>query len=366
MTKQLSLLLLLGFTLIAKAQITINRKHLIVSGQVLTQAKDTNGFKIQMGGANQTWNFSSLKAHTTETIKFGNADWYPGHANFPKANMASSNSGDDSAYNYLKIDSTELRVQGSYAKENGSIFITQFENTIITFPSTYQTTFAGSVLIPFDQFYFGKDVDSTGPYPFIDSIRLKIEYNTVSNIDGWGKAITPLGTYDALLQTIRNINRVRVEMKTGGSWIGLPKAILSTLNLGDLKPDTNYQHQFWTNDAAVGFPLFSYSYLPGDSLTTEVDWLKTKPQLSRVGIQQKLFNASVYPNPFQNNITIALPANKSSKLVLYDLNGKLILEKVVTNNETIDLSNLVKGLYTYLIIDSLDNSVLQVQKIIKI
>ena len=265
----------------------------------------------------------------------------------------------------MKIDSTELSVQGSYRTDNRTIEISQFQRTILTFPSTYQTKFAGSILIPFNQFYFGKDVDSTGPYPFIDSIRLKIEYNTVSNIDGWGKVITPLGTYDALLQTIRNINRVRVEMKTGGFWLGFPKAILGTLNLGNLKPDTNYQHQFWTNDAAVGFPLIGYSYLPGDSLTAEVDWLKTKPQLSKVGIEQKLFTTSVYPNPFQNNITIALPTNTSSMLVLYDLNGKLILEKLVTNNETIDLSYLGKGLYTYLIIESIDNTVIQVQKLIK-
>jgi hypothetical protein len=365
MIKHLNLLLLCGFSLIANAQITVNRSHLIVSGQILTQATDTNKFKIQSVGTNKTWDFSSLKSHSTETIKFGNADWHPGHANFPKANMANISSTDDSAFNYLKIDSAELSVQGSYATVDGTIEISKFQNTILTFPSTYQTKFAGSVLIPFDQFYFGKDVDSTGPYPLIDSIRLKIEYNTVSNIDGWGKAITPLGTYDALLQTIRNINRVRVEMKTGGFWLGLPKAILSTLNLGELKPDTNYQHRFWTNSATVGFPLISYSFLPGDSLTTEVDWLKTKPQLSSIDIEPKAFTALAYPNPFHNTISIALPTNTRSKMVLYDANGKIVLEKIVTNNETIDLSYLGSGLYSYIIIDRTENTVLQVQKLIK-
>ncbi len=365
MIKQFSLLMLCGFSLIAKAQITVNRSHLIVSGQILTQANDTNKFKIQSLGTNKTWDFSSLKSHSTETIKFGNADWYPGHANFPKANMANISSTDDSAFNYLKIDSAELSVQGSYATVDGTIEISQFQNTILTFPSTYQTKFAGSILIPFDQFYFGKDVDSTGPYPFIDSIRLRLEYNTVSSIDGWGKAITPLGTYDALLQTIRNINRVRVEMKTSGFWIGLPKPILNTLNLGELKPDTNYQHQFWTNNASVGFPVISYSYMPGDSFTTGVDWLKTKPQLSRLGSLPTTFTALAYPNPFHNSISIALPTNTSSKMVLYDANGKIVLEKLVTNNETIDLSYLVSGIYAYLIFDTTQNSVLQAQKLIK-
>lgn len=365
MTKYFSLFLLCGFATFAQAQITVNRSHIIVSGQILTQAIDTNTHKIQSVGANKTWDFSILKAHSTETIKFGNADWFAGHTNFPKANLASVSSSDDSAFNYLTIDSTELRVEGSYATIDGAVEISKFQNTILTFPSTYQTKFAGSILIPFDQFYFGKDVDSTGPYPFIDSIRLKIEYNTVSNIDGWGKAITPIGTYDALLQSVRNITRMRVEMKTSGVWLGLPGPILNSLNLNGFKPDTSYQHQFWTNDATIGFPLISYSFLPGDTVTNEVDWLKTKPQKSNVNTLPAAFEAMVYPNPFHQSITISAPSNTPVRLLIFDINGKIIIDQSVLNSETVDLSNLSQGIYTCQLMDKLNSMVLQTQKLIK-
>lgn len=367
MKKQiLTLSIAMSLTAISFAQITLNRNHLIVSGQVLTQATDTNGFKFQNPGTNKTWDFSTLKTNITESIRFGNAEWYPGHSNFPSANLASINSSDDSSFTYLKLDTSALSLVGNYATIDGNIEISDFKNTIITFPSTYASNFAESVFMPLNQFYFGQDLDSTGPYPFIDSIRLKLEFNTTSSIDGWGKAITPIGTYDALLQTTRNINRVRVEMKTSGIWASVPRPLLGALNLGSLSADTSYQVQFWTNDASVGFPLISYSYSsPNDSTTSEVNWLKTKPQQSNLTRIQNSSNALAFPNPFQNSITVILTTNETAKIYVYDMSGKKLIDQAVKNNETIDMSGFSRGIYTFKIIDITTGTVLQSQKMIK-
>ncbi|MDI1233895.1 MAG: T9SS type A sorting domain-containing protein [bacterium] len=366
MTKHfLPLAIGLAFFSYTNAQITIDRSHIIVSGKVLVQATDTNRSFIRKSGIGETWDFSNLKSNSIENIRFGNADWYPGHQNFPNANLASISSTDDSSYTYLSIDNTKLSVEGSYATIEGVEEIANNKQTIITFPSTYQTNFAESILVPFDQYYLGQDIDSTGPYPYIDSIRLKLEFNTTSNMDGWGVVVTPLGTFNTLLQTVRNINRMRFEMKISGIWVGLPKALIQPLNIGNFPSDTSYQHLFWTKDASVGFPLISYSYGPKDTVTSEIQWLKTKPQQSNLTATQTAFSARAYPNPFQNNITISLPANVVARITIYDINGKNIIDQTVLNNEVVDLSNLSRGIYTGKIIDQSNGSVLQTQKLIK-
>ncbi len=352
------------YSYILHSQITVDRSHLIISGQVLVQSTDTNGFKIQSTGVNKSWDFSKLKSNFINSIRFGNAEWYPGHANFPSANLASINSSDDSFYSYINITNSQLNIEGSYGINNGAVEINKFSKTIFTMPSTYNTNFAGSILIPVDQFFVGKDLDSTGPYPFIDSIRLKADYNTTSNVDGWGQIITPLGTFNALLQTIRDITRMRVEMKTNGIWIGVPTVLLNTLQLGNLKADTSYQHQYWTNDASIGFPLVSYDFTPNDTMASSVNWLKTKPKQSNLsGISH--FYLNVYPNPCHAILNINLPANIHVVVQIFDLNGKRIINQPYTNGDTIDVSALSAGIYHLKCLDITNGAIIKNQKIIK-
>ncbi|MGV9004674.1 FG-GAP-like repeat-containing protein [Flavobacterium sp.] len=74
----------------------------------------------------------------------------------------------------------------------------------------------------------------------------------------------------------------------------------------------------------------------------------------------------VYPNPAQNTITIqhnsaALVA--LSKAEMYDLNGRLVLEKNMINEQTIEVQKLATGTYILLLVDT--NANRYTQKIIK-
>ena len=53
---------------------------------------------------------------------------------------------------------------------------------------------------------------------------------------------------------------------------------------------------------------------------------------------------NVFPNPATNNIYISNLATAST-LKIYDINGKLVLEKKVSNNEQLNISTLTKGVY---------------------
>jgi hypothetical protein len=56
----------------------------------------------------------------------------------------------------------------------------------------------------------------------------------------------------------------------------------------------------------------------------------------------------VYPNPAEGSFQIQVPNNTLSdefQLVLYDANGNRVLEKTITNGETISTSNFSPGMY---------------------
>ena len=56
----------------------------------------------------------------------------------------------------------------------------------------------------------------------------------------------------------------------------------------------------------------------------------------------------VYPNPSENQITFQLLKNQKGILYFYDVLGKNILTKEISeNNNTIDIQNLSKGVYYY-------------------
>ena len=69
--------------------------------------------------------------------------------------------------------------------------------------------------------------------------------------------------------------------------------------------------------------------------------------ISHVGVQElSNFNLNVYPNPFLNQFTIAIPSNETVYITIYDVMGKLIHEQTLADIENvIDLGFLASGNY---------------------
>jgi Secretion system C-terminal sorting domain len=76
------------------------------------------------------------------------------------------------------------------------------------------------------------------------------------------------------------------------------------------------------------------------------------------GIQDEMNNdygLKVFPNPSQNFINFSFSGLPSENLILvvFDLNGKVIVEKTISNlNNTINVSNYNEGTYLYSITNS--------------
>ncbi len=59
----------------------------------------------------------------------------------------------------------------------------------------------------------------------------------------------------------------------------------------------------------------------------------------------KLESLSVYPNPVQDGFYINNLGNQSAILYIYDMQGRILLHKMVVENEYIDISSLSQGVY---------------------
>lgn len=61
----------------------------------------------------------------------------------------------------------------------------------------------------------------------------------------------------------------------------------------------------------------------------------------------------IYPNPFNDIVNIVFKDNSfnDALLKIYNINGNLIYEKMISSNTAIDLSNFSKGTYCFVTIN---------------
>jgi hypothetical protein len=64
------------------------------------------------------------------------------------------------------------------------------------------------------------------------------------------------------------------------------------------------------------------------------------------GTEELVSSFELYPNPTRNTVQITWTATGSSKVILTDLNGKVLSSQVVNETQTtLDLSNYTPGVY---------------------
>lgn len=86
--------------------------------------------------------------------------------------------------------------------------------------------------------------------------------------------------------------------------------------------------------------------------------------IQNLGVNDQIINGiKLYPNPTNDVLVVKLPNHENSNLNLFDLNGRLLLNKTLNSNETIiDLSSFENGVY---ILDLNINNLRLSKKIIK-
>lgn len=317
------------------AQITVTQWDIAAEGSVIPQARDTmpSGVVAGTGGANQTWDYSSINEHEVDTLTFTNPAWTQNGADFPTANLAAVfGQGGQSFVFYLEKDANGLRGIG----QAGDLFGTGMmslplnpADVIIEFPAEYMDTYSGSS--GFDETFDGSGIG-------VDSIRIKSVTQKSYTIDGWGDVTTPLGTYPAL-----RVNATTTQ--TDSSWM----YAFGIWQLVDDNTTNGGQIEFWTDDANVGFPLVTLG-LDSAGNVEGVDWLKALPSPNGVNEFDNGATVSVYPNPTSSFVNFVVESENARSVEIYNVNGQLIEAKNINNlATTFDVSGQVSGMYMYML-----------------
>ncbi|MBC7865477.1 MAG: T9SS type A sorting domain-containing protein [Bacteroidia bacterium] len=134
-----------------------------------------------------------------------------------------------------------------------------------------------------------------------------------------------------------------VPVLAGGTYyVGIKQTNNTPLNIGF---DRNYNHQnkmFYNSSGSWNNASYAGSYM-------------MRPVMSRIGEFSGISSpavepgrALVFPNPARDQVTINHTGIKIGQLVkaeLYDLSGRMMLSQMITNNQSLDISEITNGIY---------------------
>jgi hypothetical protein len=131
-------------------------------------------------------------------------------------------------------------------------------------------------------------------------------------------------------------------MLVSGSFIAT--GIENFITIGNFK-DTSMTHGF-------GYYYIDDVYVGTDSLSSESVIENNSNNIT-----------SVFPNPFDNKISISTEENEPTQIILYDLSSRKLLQQTFTNSTTINTEQLAKGMYLYTVRNR--NGIIKNGKVIK-
>jgi len=215
--------------------------------------------------------------------------------------------------------------------------------------------------------HFGKAVKTSE-----DDIQVKVGIWDNSGIDNTpGSLIT--STFLPLSTIVENISSEQyssIEFEEpvevgNGFYIGvfLPQTEGDTVAVFTNKDGESGPNLGWTQK--TDYEWSSYSQDPRWYLTISnaIFPIVKQINLSVDDIAAQENNYLIYPNPASNKVTVEVrkQGSDNSKVVLFDMQGKVLQQKKFTNNTNLDLQNLEKGIY---LLSIFSNTEYEVHKIV--
>lgn len=311
----------------AFSQITVTEANVVgVAEQVIQNSDTLPTVSSPTTGANQTWDYSVLTDHDEDTMNFVAPDWLLNFAEFPTANLALPT---DQGEIYLRKDATGLHTLGLVGDFLGTgsditIAINPYES-IVEFPLNFNDTYT-------NDYWQRISVDgATIGFP-VDSVVVTSESVKDVTVDSWGSMTTPFGTFDVLgtYETVITIDSTFTYLN------GMESLI-------DSEIDTSYRRSYWSNDPSARFPVMEFEQ-EGNGDVVTATWLKQEPTADINTLTT--VEASAFPNPATDLISINAAAGAIRTVVIYDVNGAVVATKdIVGSHAQIDVKHLAEGTY---------------------
>ncbi len=335
MKKIYNLILLAAIPASLNAQIQLTQSDMPSIGTTDIKGIDTTT-TVSPGpaGTNQTWNFSSLlnqRQDTTGTYIDPLTNPYIGA--FPTANVVGHQTGQDGVTIHFMMESspTEFKILGIGIF--GSPLIFAPARTLMNLPANYSDAFSGTSV--------SDAIFPTGQ-PAPDSVRKKITTDYSSEFDAWGSVTTPAGTYNSLRQ-------VYITKETDSTWAHIPGPgwIFASVTI---KNDTAYQ--WWTN--GEGSHVLEIKISAKGSAKDTVSSYEVNPLTTGITIENASNqNATAYPNPAANYITIKIGSENTTSILIFDINGRLVINQPFTGKTvSVNTDNLNSGNYLFKILNA--------------
>jgi|ERR1035437_3898610 hypothetical protein len=323
----------------ANAQITVTSANYINASTGINQKVDTlpvAGIVPGNAGANVTYDFSALHTASltiTSQITFTTvATGVQGSSySVTPANMCMHQ---DTSYMYFDTSATKMEfwgIAGNLLRNSvNNAMVYSNPQTVITFPSTYNTTFT-DVAAYDNKFVYGALYQGI----WVDSLREKETITTTSKIDGWGTVKTPNSQFPCLRQNIKkhSVDTAFAKIFVGGYHYWM-------LLYGDT---SNTQSYSYISDSNNG-PIVDIEYYSDSSKIYQVRW--NTAFVNTVSQYNTEAGFIVFPNPVSDYLTINYTSNENFNAIIYDLTGREVLNAAISKlNSTISVANLENGTY---------------------
>jgi hypothetical protein len=336
------------FTVASQAQISITNTSMPLSGDTIrySSAALTSLGNYTATGANYVWNFSTLIPNGQKLREFKASVSTPyGFFFFPPkygekttdtVKLPIAVPGIPSItdiYNFYKKTATVFATEGTGIKLSGfpvPNFFTD-EDELYNFPLNYtdrdSTTFKFSTI-------------TSTLIPFV----YKKQGYRITEADGWGSITTPYGTSNCLrvVTTQYSIDTLKGSITVGTFTV--------PLNVGF--PNYQRSYQWLTTTEKIPYLEVSGSLIAGNFTPTQVKYRDIIQSFVGINESDASLALSVFPNPTTGQLVIVTPQNNTAITAeITDLQGKVVLKQTldqnlsIANQHTINVSNLVKGLY---------------------
>ena len=365
--KQMLLAVLSALSISLTAQITVTSVTFPAVGDTLHFARTFNPPTIDFltpPGGNQTWDFSNLSSEETYEVVYSPANQGQSSGNFPGAETAVLGQTGESYYNITPAKFELLGYAGAVPANLGVQVLAKFAPPLVErrsptnfFEFTQQST---DLSLPFSI----EDLPDSllGNIPgiqFVDSIRVRVNYQRLEAVDGWGTCIIPGGQYPVLREKRTEYTTTSLDVHSFLGWIPIPTGSGGGGITDFLGTDTTVVYRFLSNTEKEEIAVVTAnSELNGaesvrykDNGTTPVTFINAPGSAS----------IQAYPNPATEWVRFDcsnLPADDYT-LKIFSIIGKEIWKNnyTMSGNKSIrlELNDFKKGTYFYSLEDRKGN-----------
>ena len=372
------LLLSALFTTVAlQAQITVTNSIFPAAGDVLERSLTNNIGIATISPASataQAWDFSFLTTDLFLTDSIVAASTGASYAQFPTSDVLTPLMGLGTAY--TDVTTTAVTNVGAGIEFFGMSFVAPFSNpqTLQTAPLTYGTTTNDTYSLRFSEHidsipFLRQLIDSINPLPISpDSIRLRLDGNTVMNVDAFGTVQLFDSTYNVLRQKFIVYTAIKIDLFVNvpvvGGWQDVTGLIGNQLPIP--LNDTIYRYDYIAEGKKS--PVLRLNMDNSGNNIQNAEFKGDNP----TGIfqtQAALTTVQVFPNPTSDLLTLRTDnlGVEGFNVQVLDVLGRVLLVKnnLRGDSNQLSLSELAEGNYMLLFNDEKGTLLAREQIVIK-